>query len=94
MLHKTLKTVDKSIDRIVLIVSLLFFLICIYAMYDAIVVYYNANDTSVLRYKPSGKEDVAAMQELSDYVVAWLTVDNTNIDYPVMQGQDNNCTEQ
>ena len=90
MLHKTLKTVDKSIDRIVLIVSLLFFLICIYAMYDAIVVYYNANDTSVLRYKPSGKEDVAAMQELSDYVVAWLTVDNTNIDYPVMQGQDNN----
>ena len=23
-------------------------------------------------------------------MVAWLTVDDTNIDYPVMQGEDNN----
>lgn len=29
------------------------------------------------------------MSALSDDVVAWLTVDDTNIDYPVMQGYDN-----
>ena len=89
MLRKTLKIVDKSIDRIVIIVSLLFFLICIYAMFDAIMVYYNANDNSVLKYKPHGAEDAAVLRELSDDAVAWLTVDNTNIDYPVMQGEDN-----
>ena len=89
MLRKTIKVVDKSIDRIVLIVSLLIFLICIYAMIDAVMVYYNANDQSVLKYKPHGKEDAAVLRELSDDAVAWVSVDDTNIDYPVMQGKDN-----
>ena len=89
MLRKTIKIVDKGIDRIVLIVSLLFFLICIYAMIDAVMVYYNANDQSVLKYKPQGKEDAAVLRELSEDAVAWLTVDGTNIDYPVMQGKNN-----
>lgn len=89
MFRKTIKFVDKSIDRIVIIVSLLFFLICLYAMIDAIMVYYNANDQSVLKYKPHGKEDAGIMRELSEDVVAWLTVDDTGIDYPVMQGKTN-----
>ena len=89
MLRKTIKIVDKSIDRIVLIVSLLFFLICIYAMIDAVIVYYNANDQSVLKFKPHGKEEAAVLRELSDDAVAWLTVDGTHIDYPVMQGKTN-----
>ena len=89
MLRKTIKVVDKGIDRIVLIVSLLFFLICIYAMIDAVMVYYNANDQSVLKFKPHGKEEAAVLRELSDDAVAWLTVDGTHIDYPVMQGKDN-----
>ena len=79
MLRKTIKIVDKGIDRIFLIVSLLFFLICIYAMIDAVMVYYNANDQSVLKFKPHGKEDAAVLRELSDDAVAW----------PVMQGKDN-----
>ena len=89
MLRKTIRIVDKSIDRIILIVSLLFFLICIYAMIDAVMVYYNANDQSVLKYKPHGKEDVAVLRDLSEDAVAWLTVDGTDIDYPVMQGDTN-----
>ena len=30
------------------------------------------------------------IKKLKENMVAWLTVDNTNIDYPVMQGKDNN----
>ena len=89
MLRKTIKIVDKSIDRIILIVSLLIFLICVYAMIDAVMIYYNANDQSVLKFKPHGKEDAAVIRELSDDAVAWLTVGGTNIDYPVMQGDNN-----
>lgn len=89
MLRKTIKIVDKSIDRIVIIVSLLFFLICIYAMIDAVIVYYNATDHSLLKFKPNGKEDAEVLRELSDDAVAWLSVDDTGIDYPVMQGKTN-----
>ena len=88
MFRKTIKLMDKTVDRIVLVISLLFFLICIYAMIDAVMVYYNANDTSILKYKPT-LSDTSSLQELSDDAVAWLTVDDTNIDYPVMQGEDN-----
>ena len=88
MFRKTIILLDKTVDRIVLIISLIFFLICIYAMIDAAMVYYNANDTSVLKYKPT-LADTSSLQEMSKDAVAWLTVDDTRIDYPVMQGKDN-----
>lgn len=91
MLRKAIRFTDKTIDRVVLLVSLLIFLVCLYAMYDAVNVYYGANDRSVLKYKPHGADDAGVLQELSDDAVAWLTVDDTNIDYPVMQGKDNSA---
>lgn len=89
MLRKTIKIIDKGVDRVVIIISLIFFLICFYAMFDAVKVYYGASDSSVLKFKPQGKEDAAVMREISDDVVAWLTVDGTSVDYPVMQGENN-----
>ncbi len=44
----------------------------------------------MLRYKPSNT--TAAVQgdkTISDEMVAWLTIDDTDIDYPVMQAADN-----
>ena len=88
MVRKTVIFLNKSVDRIVFIVSLLLFLICLFAMVDAYIVYKGANDKSVTKYKP-GTDNPAALKELSEDAVAWLTVDNTKIDYPVMQGKTN-----
>ena len=79
---------DKLFDRTVILASLLLFLICAYAMYDAAMVYYNANDTSVLKYKPD-LTNPEILQEISEDAIAWITVDDTRIDYPVMQGRNN-----
>lgn len=48
----------------------------------------------LMRYKPAVQEDGSAptmeeLRTLNDDVCAWITVDNTNIDYPVVQGTDN-----
>ena len=88
MNRKVIIFFDKLFDRIVILASLLFFLICIYAMYDAAMVYYNANDTSVLKFKPN-LTNPEILQEISKDAIAWITVDGTRIDYPVMQGKDN-----
>lgn len=88
MLRKSLIFAHKSIDRVVAFVSLILFLICFYAMIDAYMVYTGASDTSVLRYKPE-IGNAEALSELSKDAVAWLTIDNTKIDYPVMQGKTN-----
>ena len=89
MLKKTIRLFDSAFNRIAAVLCLLLFLVCLYAMIDAVNVYLNANDTSVLKYKPELGHGKEALQELSEDAVAWLTVDNTKIDYPVMQGSDN-----
>ena len=89
MLKKTIRFFDSAFNRIAAILCLLLFLVCLYAMIDAVNVYLNANDTSVLKYKPELGHGKEALQELSGDAVAWLSVDNTKIDYPVMQGKNN-----
>ena len=89
MLRKTIRFMDSAVNRIVAILCLLLFLICLYAMIDAVNVYLNANDKSVLKYKPQLGHGSVVLGELSDDAVAWLTIDNTSIDYPVMQGRNN-----
>ena len=57
-------------------------------MIDAYMVYEGANDSSILKFKPAtGSTEI--LRELSENAVAWLTVDDTRIDYPVMQGKTN-----
>ena len=88
MLRKGIIISDKTIIAVVAIVASLLFLICLYAMIDAYNVYVGANDSGILKYKPeSGNTE--KLRELSDDAVAWLTVDDTRIDYPVMQGKTN-----
>ena len=46
----------------------------------------------LLHYKPTGANDCARLQELmakNSDVVGWVTIDGTNIDYPFVQGKDN-----
>ena len=88
MLRKSIIISHKTINAVVAIVAALLFLICLYAMIDAYNVYAGANDSGILKYKPeSGNTE--KLRELSDDAVAWLTVDDTRIDYPVMQGKNN-----
>ena len=88
MLRKSIIIAHKSINFIVAIVSLLLFLICLYAMIDAVMVYNGANDSEIMKYKPTAG-NTEELRELSEDAVAWLTVDDTRIDYPVMQGKTN-----
>ncbi len=60
----------------------------VYGIYDSMLVYRQADDKSILQYKPD-PEGASAEQELEGNVVGWLTLDGTGIDLPIMQGADN-----
>lgn len=83
-----LKLLDRGEDILVLLFFLCFFSIGIYGLYDSLLVYKLANDDSILKYKP-GYEGAISEKELQGRMVAWLTLDGTGIDYPVMQGDTN-----
>lgn len=86
--YKFIKICDNITDRFLLLCFICFMLIGLYGIYDSYMVYKDANDTSILKYKPT--DDTLLDNKISDDMVAWLTMDDTSIDYLVMQGKTNN----
>ena len=94
-MYRAIRFVDRITDYALLLFFLLLFLIGGYTMYDTLLIYDAAGGDDLRSFRPmavtEGEEGfVWDMSALSEDVVAWLTVDDTNIDYPVMQGSDNN----
>ena len=82
------RTADRILNTVVRTACILVCIVCFYAVYDAYLLYRNAGDKSILAYKPK-KDGTEAEQGYIEGSVAWLTMDGTPIDYPVMQGTDN-----
>jgi sortase B len=64
-----------------------------FGLWDTWQIYRNAGlDDELLQYKPSGDGEnpsLAELRQITEDVWGWLTVDGTNIDYPVVQGETN-----
>ncbi|MBO4523816.1 class B sortase [Ruminococcus sp.] len=69
-------------------------LIGLWQCYDNYYIFEHSRNKDILKYKPKSHSIVsssadAADNPITDEMVAWITIDGTNIDYPVMQGKDN-----
>jgi sortase B len=89
-------TADRVLSVIIVLCLIIGFLYSAYALWDNWLIYHGAGvDSDLLKYKPSltgGAESdltLADLLEINPDVCAWLTVDDTNIDYPVVQGTSN-----
>lgn len=103
--RKIIRVMDGTLDAVVLCICALLLAIGVYSLCDNLYVYRHAKDSSILSFKPeqnktlgeikteAGEAAEQSGQEASPVVfenqVAWLTVDNTPIDFPVMQGESN-----
>ena len=86
---KIIRLIDGLIDKSILLVCIVLFLLGSYGLYDSYMVYQQATDNSILKYKPGYETDDETDKQITGNMVAWLTVDDTNIDYPVMQTSNN-----
>lgn len=63
-----------------------------YSLWDTAMIYRGAfADDWVMQFKPSGNESNPSLEELMTLnpdVRGWITIDDTHIDYPVVQGRD------
>lgn len=87
--RRVIRFLDALLDRGMLLLFLLLFLVGAYALYDSYLVYQSANDSSWLSYKPGYEGTEADAKPLAGRMAAWLTIPDTNVDYPVMQGENN-----
>lgn len=89
------RAADRILTALLAIILALVFLFACYALWDTWRIYDDAGiDQRLLQYKPelNSVDNSASFSELmaiNPDVCAWLTIENTNIDYPVVQGIDN-----
>lgn len=86
---------EKILDRIVALFLILVILFAGYSLWNSYMLYRGAfADSEIMAYKPQITEDgtnptLWELMKINEDVVAWLTVDDTHIDYPVLYGEDN-----
>lgn len=86
---KFFKALNILYERLLLIVLILILLIVMWCMYDNYYVFSHTSD-KISGYRPGTvSTQSSGEKQITSDMVAWLTVDDTNIDYPIMQGYDN-----
>lgn len=89
---KVRKHIEQFIDSISMTVFLLLFLIGFYALLDIHAVNISAKmDDEIASLAPDAEADVdlAELKKINSEIIAWIKIDNTNINYPVVQAKNN-----
>lgn len=88
---KTIRKISRFIDYIILLMSLLALLIGIYAFWDTHELMEIADSQTYAVYKPDSDDNLTfkELKERNPDVIGWIDVYGTNIDYPIVQGKDN-----
>nr|WP_164124851.1 class B sortase [uncultured Sharpea sp.] len=78
---------NKLINIILSILMIILLLYGGFSLYSNYQINHNALGGNYLKYKPQNNaEGLAALMKKNKDVRAWLTIDHTHIDYPVVQG--------
>lgn len=87
----TMGTVNFVYDMVFITLMLLLLLFSAYARWDSQQVYTRADPLHFIQYKPSPPEMMSfeELQGINPEVMGWLTIYDTNIDYPLVLGEDN-----
>lgn len=99
-LLKVSKIIDFLIDKLILFMLIVSFILGGYSLYDTWMIYDGANHDEILAIKPNSNpnsdltpEDVKnsfkELLEINEDVVGWITITNTKIDYPILHGDSN-----
>ena len=91
-MRAVIKGIDSVIGFLVLVAILFVLAFAGYALWDSEQIHSQADKSVYTAYKPTAENEGKTFQQLkqlNDEVIAWLTVNDTNIDYPITQAGDN-----
>ena len=90
-----LRATNATVDFLFVVLMLIMLLFAIYMELDINSVYQEADPKQWVQYKPDFPDDVVSFEELqekNDDVIGWLTLYDTNIDYPILYPSDGDNT--
>lgn len=91
-MEKILTLADHLLNIMIILFFLPLLLFGIYAIWDNEQINQQADTTVYHTYRPSGEQNSESFEQLKEInsdVIGWIQVEGTEIDYPVVQGQDN-----
>ena len=88
-MYKAIRFLDDTVDRILALAFIFVLLIGVYFIYDTAYVFYHASAGRVSYYRPGTEAAAENSRPLTKDYVAWITIEDTNIDYPIMQADNN-----
>ena len=88
---KTIRIIDRITDIILEIILIAALLIGGYSLWDSKQVYEAADASNYSAYRPEADDSLSfeELRKINPEVFAWLTVNDTPIDYPVAQADNN-----
>lgn len=89
--RRVLRSADRTVDNVVLVLLILMLMFGIYSLVDSKLVYMSADASNYEVYRPTedNSKSFAELQEINPEVFGWLTVIGTEIDYPVCRADNN-----
>ena len=88
MENKIFKYVNKVFEKVMTIAFIVIILMGLYITADVLYVFKSVSADTISRFKPDQITE-ETLREFSDEAVAWVIIDDTTIDYPIMQAEDN-----
>ena len=93
---KLIRILNKIIAIIAILLALILFSYGGYSLWETYEIYKGSFvSEDLMRYKPKDDAKLGGanptlydLKKINEDTVAWLTIDDTNIDYPVLQGED------
>lgn len=88
-MYRVIRFLDDLLDKLLALVLVLVLLIGVYFMYDTAYVFYHASAGRVTVHRPGSGDASVGEKPLTDDYAAWITLEDTGVDYPVMQADNN-----
>lgn len=92
IISKIINVLDNIITFIIIILFICAITFAGYAIYDTYYIYNNAElGQEILKLKPNRENGftISGLQQINPDICGWITINNTNIDYPIVIGKDN-----
>ncbi len=89
MLRRIIQIADRIVNFVIAAGCILLLVYGGYALWDSAQITEQASSSMYTAYKPVNSPSFEDMRKTNPEIFGWLTIDDTHIDYPLVQGTDN-----